>query len=571
MENTSQLPFDSDWAQEDAPETTLSEVASAGWELGKMDSAIINIARNQSLDEMEQSGKVIPPEQANELYKHIEVPFNKPVNEKVAFFLNEEAQRKKQLQSIIQSGPTGSGIVNFASSIAAHATDPIEFGASALAGWAFRGVGALAEGIVAAESAAGAGASTLSNLASRVATVSRAGGVAGEIGRDMVGNAALEPWMMSSAERAQVDYGIQDSLTNIVAGSLLVPAARFGAKAIGKGLAKINPYAMDAVVKSTIGNLEEGKIPSPDSIAKLQEDLLYKKPNTTGVELPGPKYEFTAKSPVDIKTSELFSVTSNAGMLNKGSKAMVEDFGDGLYFTDNKSIAENFANNAFDDAPSSIHSLDISKANIISSDAPIDLEIKASILRSIEDKEVAKILENSETLKQAMGSIKENIDNGSMSDIHIKELYSGMAKNNIDGFSGAHTGVDNPHNYGYIFPESQGKLKELSSYKTDKRKAPQIDGLKLDEIRKRTQSPESNMYFDPEAHAEMNTIKPIKDSALDTFSKELETRTKELESLSKSDPSLTPKVEAIKNYMKKAKEYGNVISEYATCVLNLAD
>ena len=571
MENSPQLPFDSEWAEEDAPTTSYSEVASAAWEIGKMDSAVINIARNQSLDEMEQSGKVLSPEQANELYKHIEVPFNKPVNEKVAFFLNEEAQRKRQLQAVIESGPSGSGIINFASSVAAHATDPIEFGASALAGWAFRGVGALAEGVVAAESAAGVGASGISNLASGVAKGVRAGGVTGEIARDMVGNAVLEPWMLSSAERAQVDYGIQDSLTNIVAGSLLVPAARFGAKAIGKGLAKINPQAMDATVKSTIGSMESGKIPAPDTIAKLQDDLLYKKPNTVGVELPGQKYEFTPKSPVDIKTSEVFSVASNAGMLNKGSRAMVEDFGDGLYFTDNKSIAENFANNPFDDTPSSIHSLDTSKANLISADSPIDVEVKSSIVRSIEDKKVSAVLEKSATLKEAMDTIKTNIDDGSMTDKHLNELYSGMRKNDIDGFVGAHTGVDNPHNYGYIFPESAEKMKETSSYKIDRSKAPKIDGQKLAEVQAKADAPESNMYFDPDAKKEMDSIMPIKDDVIEKAGKEMELRAKELESLSKSDASLTPKVEKIKSYMKKSKEYANVMAEYATCVLNLVD
>jgi hypothetical protein len=571
------LPFqEQSWGEADSPETRLSDVAEASWELANMDTWTNNVIRNQTLSDLEaDGGKVLTPEQLNEKYKNVEVKFNKPTNEKVAFILDEEGQRRNQLKEIISKGPALSGFTNFTTTLAAHAADPLELTAGLLTGFAFRGVGAVAGGIAAktaASATAGAGASKLAAIATKASKLGQ-GGIGQEIAENFIGNVPSEVYAYTSAQKAQVDQSIQGSLASIAAGTLAIPALKYGVKTSLNGLSKLAPEIAEVKIKDAIAKVESGKLINDSNIEKMVDDVHYGKALDTGNEGPDRlSYEYKARSTEEIKLSPMYAASNKAGNIEGGTKAMVEDFGDGIYLTDNPSIANNFAANEFSSAPSSVHKITASEVNLINRDTPLDASFKETLIKDVGEKTVlGKALKKAETLKEAMNSIREKIDNGTLKAEHMDRMYAAIKKNGYDGFHGAHEGIENPHNYSYIFPESKQKIKETEMFRPDKKAVKKINKDTLNKISEPYTIKENDVFYDKDVQIHFEAA-PKLTPEISKLSSNIETSLKELDSVANSEginvKGLKENIETAKGFMRMAKELPAALSEFANCIIS---
>lgn len=358
-------PEDVRFKEPSPAQPTLGDVASAGFELATQETFVTTWARDTALDELENgSGKTLTPEEANEKYPYVELKFDQPINETAAHFLNEEAYRKHELRQTIENGPTGSGFVNFVAGSVAHLLDPVEFAAGALTGMGLTRVAGQV-----AKSSAGA----LGNLAKTIAQPSTvAGTFAREATENVIGNAVAETYIVNRAERARIDYGIQDAFVNSVAAGILGGGLSTGIKYGAKGLNSIigkSEIATDIALKGTVSQLEANVKPTPGVVETAWRDLAYGEPKLSAVS--NTNYVFKPVNLADIPNQSFFAPTKMTNSMDGGTRKFGHDFGDGITLTDNPNIANNIAGNALEDGVTSIAEMRISEARLIDLDEPI--------------------------------------------------------------------------------------------------------------------------------------------------------------------------------------------------------
>lgn len=196
------------------PTTRFGEGVSAAFNLASFDTFVIDMAKNDSLEELKsRGGTLIPRDELNKKYPDLSIPFTEDMNDSAAFFIADLQREKAKLSRIINNGPDSAfyNLATFGAQLLPHAMDPIEFGAGIVGGYVLGGTAALAGVSEMAGITLGGGAVKGASVAQRF-MIAAADGI--------VGNALVEPYIANTAETFQEDYTISDSFMSVVGGAI---------------------------------------------------------------------------------------------------------------------------------------------------------------------------------------------------------------------------------------------------------------------------------------------------------------------------------------------------------------
>lgn len=552
---------DVQFAEPTPAQPELSDVFNASFELAQQDTVVTSIARNYALDELEsRGGKVLTPEEANLKYKNVPVPFDKPVNELVAFHLDDEASQRNELSRRIEEGPTGSGITNFVASSIAHLFDPVETLAGIVTGGALSVGGRLA-----AKSAIPA----VANIGSKLAAPS---GLAATFGREatenFVGGMIAESYVVGSSKRAQQDYGWQDAFVNSFGSALLggtvstgakFAISRFGAKSSLSGMAAKSDKGTELAIQGTIRQLESDRIPTPDVVEQVFVKQAYGEPNPKAAM--GEVRASYVHKPLNVDAIgevPLFTPTKMTNSLDAGSRSFGQEFGDGLTLTDNPHVANNVSGHALEEMPTSVAQIKLENARILDLDRPL-LEIP----------ELKDVVTEARTVRQYLDAVRSKIDSGETSDADFEAVNQAVKNAGYDGYKLEVTDQAQPFHQIHIFPESVAKVKAEGFAKTDLDALPELDRTALQRAQDSLMEKDGDLFTDTEMRAELMKQEPVVIKTPENVKKELEESMQTLERMEKNG-FLTDEQMASLAETKQTMEFINsreqVANDFVNCL-----
>ena len=557
------LPIEQQFVEDTGPDIGTFDAA---FDLAMMDTFVSNVARSGidtfgisgSLDELEKTtSKILSSEEANELYPNVEKAFSQPINEAVAFQLNEEGKKRRLLQEKIAQGPGGDfykGALNLGAGIIAHALDPVEFGVGA-----FTGMGLAKLGQVAAAGTFGQGAIKAGQILSKQ-------GFAAQAVEGVIGNAVLEPAMYSYSQEAQVDYTLEDAFISVVGGGLAAPVAIHGAKSGFNALRKVSPNSFGLGLKTSIGQFSNGKIPEPKIIADQYKELMFKTPQTPEGSVRA-KYFFEKRDAVTVKESPMYLSPTAPDDLTSGARTIGDYMGDGYYMTDNPGLANNMATHPLEEMTSNVFEMDIKELNLKDADIP-DKEFLDSLDIAPEIKNVIDSVDN---IKEAQAYIRNAIDNGVLDDTDFDTFMAAIKDSGVDGLK--FTDEANGHNGVFVYPEAVAKAKEIGRYEADTASSPKPDKQKIEEVRKVS---ESNVFeYDKAAQKEFDDLPDPKDIAPEERKLIVDDTMKTLEDMEKlgliDDPDDLAIIKKIKEDKQTTESLLEAAQDFANCIISGAD
>jgi len=557
------LPIEQQFVEDTGPDIGTFEAA---FDLAMLDTFTTNVARSGidtfgisgSLDELEKTTrKILSPDEANNLYTDVEKPFSQPINEAVAFHLNEEGKKRKLLQQKISEGPGGSfykGAVNLGAGLIAHALDPVEFGAGA-----FTGMGLSALGGVAA-------AGKFGQAAVKAGQVLSKGGLAAEAIEGVVGNAILEPAMYSYSQEAQIDYTVEDAFISVVGGGLAAPIAIHSAKAGFNTLKKISPNSFGLGIKTSIGQFHASKIPDTELIYKHYKEAMFKQPVAPEGSVRA-NYSFEKLDAVGVKEKPVYMSPMAPDDISSNSRVIGDYMGDGYYMTDSPTIANNMATHPLEEMISNVFEMDIKELNIKDADIPDRTFLE---LLDLPD-EMQKILYEVDTIKDAQNYIRNAIDEGVLDETDFDLFMESVKNSGVEGLK--FTDEQNGHNGLFIYPESINKAKEISRFDSDIKNTPMPD---KDTLRKEAQKADQNVFeHDKAAQKEFDSLPEPKDIPVEERKAYVDDTLKTLEDMETlgliDDPDDIALIKQIKENRAKEQSVLEAVEDFANCLISGAD
>lgn len=507
-------PDDIELAEPTPAKPNLSDVGEAAFELASMDTVVNTYARNVALDEIEsRGGKMLTVEEANTRFKNVPKAFDKPISELAAFHLDDEASRRKQLEQMIEDGPTGSGVTNFVAGAVAHVLDPVETLGGILTG------GALS---VAGRTAARSAIPAIANIGAKLAPATTLPGVfAREAAENFVGGMVTEAYVVKSASRAQQDYGWQDAFVNSFGSALIGGAAstgfkftltKYGSKTSLAGLPSQSPKTTELAINGTIRQLESDRIPTPDVVEQVFQKQAYGEPNPKAAmgEVRA-NYVHKALDVNTISETSLFTPTAMTNSLDAGSRKFGQEFGDGLTLTDNPHIANNISGHPLLDGPTSVGHVKLENARILDLDS-LDPETGA-------------------TFRQQVDAIRMKIDEGKATDADLDAFNQTLKSAGYDGYKLEVTDQAQPFNQVHIFPESVAKVKAEAFTKTDLSALPEFDQSAMQRAKDSLLEKEGGLFSDAGYAKALNeeAAKPVQIATPEKIKKDLEESTQTLD------------------------------------------
>jgi hypothetical protein len=555
------------------PEIGPDIVSEASRELANMDTFVGNWARTGldlpfidaswekgAVQDLNGRGPKLAPEELNKKYQNVEKPFTAPMSEMAAMHLNDEGKRRQDLRQAIEEGPGSDfykGAVNFAQGIVAHALDPVEFGVGAFSGAAFSKAGALLS-------------KSASPLLSKAGQVLAKEGFVYDAVEGVAGNAALEPFMKSSAEEAQINYDLGDSAMNVLGGGLAFPALKFAGKSILKTLPN---STAGLAVKSAMGQIFAGKKPDVSFVKQAYDDLAY---NVHPEAKMGPvrtEYSYLPKTADELKASPIFVASKQAGTLEGGSRPVGDlHFGDeGLYITDNPNAANNIAAHPLNtDGPAGdVFSGKLDNAHLLD----LDTTGKEIIDELNLPDDLKHLIADADSTHSAYEILVDHA-NEHADDAPVKEFMAALHAKGYDGFK--YSDDVQGHNSAYIFPESKSKVVTDGHYESDVSSLKSVDQEKASAATEKIMSDENDMYHDPEAkqHLEESVVVEPKDVEVEA-KKTYDETVKVLDQLVKhetiKDADTIRAIEKIKEDKARSDQVMQVINDYKECLLSGVD
>lgn len=542
---------------------TFGDVASAGFELAMQETFVTTYARDTALDEM-NTGKTLTPDEANEKYPYVEVKFDQPVNEQAAYFLNEEAYRRHELRQTIEQGPTGSGAVNFVAGSVAHLLDPVEFAAGAVTGMGLTRVAGMA---------AKSSSTALANLGRTIAQPATVGGTfAREAVENTVGNAIAESYIVAKADRAQMDYDLQDAFVNSVAAGILGGALSTGIKYGAKGLNSVigkSEIATDIALKSTVSQLEGNVKPTPGIVETAWKDLAYGEPRIGATS--NTNYVFKPVNLADLPNQSFFAPTKMTNSMDGGTRTFGHDFGEGITLTDNPNIANNVAGHALEEGMTSIAEVRINEAKLIDLDTPTtSLDPEVIGLREALPENLRPYFENVETLRQGIDNIRGAIDEGSLKDVDFENMNAAIKGAGFDGYKLAVSEGKQQFNQIHLFPESGSKAQASGYRKVDADALPELDADTLNKTAEYRLDKKSQLGFDDDVQIEADNLVVPKEINEAEISKQINENFATLERMEQQG-LLSEDVAGMVAEMKKERSFyeklPEMVNEFTNCLL----
>lgn len=560
-----------------APNYDIFERLDAAIDLGKTDTTVVNLLRNNYLDNL--AGAKVPEgfgltseDDLNKVFTNVEKPFTKPTPYFVAQALDDEARENNKLRNIISNrGREEQGFFSTttAGGLIAHAMDPIEASVDFLMGLATGGIGNLLSKVNKTKNAAKVGLMA-QKLKSKTFTKSLVEGV--------VANSAIEAHNAYSSKRAQKDYGVQDALISVIGGSVFMPAALYG---IPKGGAYLkNKFeAHGLVYKTAVKDFLNSKMPNIDLIKKYYSKLA-DDPSIAPPDSIRAKYQYSPLDDINLRERKLYMAARNSDALidvdNVGHHTFDSDFGDNvLHMTDDPNKAYNFAGDHLSSTNGVVHEFSVDPKRMINADDTIDSEVGEIIFNNLPE-ELRDIYTGQTSIKQGLDEIRLHLETENLDLKVMNDLNEALKSQGFDGFrytmkntTGDATG------HGVAIFKGMDNKKYNGTSAVDRTQVPNISQEDATNHMELVNSKENDLGYSPVLKEEVEKAPKAKKATPEEIRKEsLETIKQIEDKLQNIDEKFLS--EADKQFLKMIKETtGDEIledkasAEYLECLLKI--
>lgn len=343
------------------------------------DNGPLNAAfRALDLSQVEQfSGAKLPPNELNKRYPEVDQPFTEPTSLPVAEEIARRARDRHELESIVARSPVGGG-ARFGAGLIAGSLDPLNLGAALVSGGLLRGAGVIGE------------AASIGQYAANAAIEGAAGAAIPEA---ISGYAAVQEHQ---------NYDLGDYFKNVAsagagfaglstAGKYLVaPAFKRGFGKAAEFVSR-NPEAERMSHEAAVGQLLLDRQVDVEPISRqMIQDTSAPAPR------PGlPEYRFDPiESSDQVRERQFYHGSDKSmGSLAEAPKTPIEEnFGHGVYLTDNPLVANGHASGTFTDADGKIFqvAVDHPELNLIHLDKRLEQGPARNVVEAYLDEQKAR-------------------------------------------------------------------------------------------------------------------------------------------------------------------------------------
>lgn len=528
------LPIYNRSAEDVAMPLSVQGAMSAAFELGGRETITQFIARKNALEAQMDEGPLLPPEELNEIYKGepMRHPFDTPMTRRAAQFIVDQNREEMELGQRFAQARGVSKLGGYAAMFAASMTDPAEFAAGALTGYA-------AELGVAANAIRRTGGTMrkVSKMASEAASQRGLGKqVAFEFAEGSVGAALIEPLAADVTTEFMQDYTSSDFLFSTMMSGAAQAGLRFGITKLSQAFG-----FRDTATSQVL----QGKQVDLDPQARVHFDQ-------------GNRFkEGIPDEPMPIRQGEAsldniewhgYAESASARVDEVGGfRFEGQDYGDGLYLTSRPAVANGHAARGPDNAVGSVHSFAVPQdARLLDLDSPLPDDIIAALRENIKRPEVLE----ADTAKGVFDNIKMLEKSGDLEAGTLRNINEAMKEVGLDGYryrGGVADGFEGkPHDVVMLFDSNRAKSLEsntaskklihepdenaqIAAYNAAQERnlmetpeernhqVPEVTELKASEVRQRLEEGEASLrdnLEDPalreEAEAELAELEEIK-------------------------------------------------------------
>lgn len=525
--------------------TSFRESMSAAYDLANLDSGLGLYRRWRDMNKVEdEGGDVLMPQELNRMFPQMETPFTRPTTVRVAQEMAKRIEEKRAMEESIAKGPQGMfyGMARFGAGLAPHAIDPLEIGAGLVAG---AGLGYIAE-----LGWAGKNAITLAMTAARPTAGQLAIRLAVE---NAVTNAAQETAAVSMAHREGQEYTFADAMKNVALTTVAGVGVHMGGRyVIGKAagfMRGLGERAEDTGMRSAFAQTAMDRSVDVDPI--IRDHVIESSGRTTGTNrfLGAARAYTPIERFEDLHGRQLYHGSPEArGSFADSTKVVIEDdFGTGIYLTDNHDVANGYAARKGSDVDGKVFEMSAKEdLNLINLEKPLDPEGPAAealrpVLEESFGKRGAELMLQDHTGKQILEGIRSNIEAGRLPEDMFDTVSARLHEAGFDGYrheGGQFMGVDGQrHNVVMLFdhPEHPGvdKLQEHGAVPADRDVIPEMTQEEHRQLAERLNSHKSDAMYDPvdEQALDEHLANPHQDPDLPQLEAELKETMDELKDL----------------------------------------
>lgn len=555
-----------------------SELPTSYWEGIKAEASMAYenmptnaIFRALDLKQTEQdSGAKIHPNDLNKKYPEVDTPFTEPTSDLVAAEIARRARDRHELESIAGRSSMGGGS-RFATSLVVGSLDPLNLGAAILSGGILRAAGVIGE------------AASVGRYAANAAIEGTAG-------------AAL-PEAITGYANAQEhqDYGLGDYFKNVATAGVgfagLATAGKYAALPLlkrgwGKSAEYLarTPEAERLSHETAVGQLMMDRQVDVEPITRqmLQEGSPTSRPVL-------PEYNFRKLETADqVRERTLYhgSEKSQGSFADAPKSVIEENFGQGVYLTDNPAVANGHASRTFTDSNGKMFqvAVDHPELNLINLDKRVEQGPARNIVETYLDEQRSRPggqLENGDkavalrgnapgapspferggTMKEVFEHVQREIQAGRLPETALDDLGSRFKAAGFDGYiheGGNFLGHEGaPHNIVQLLdPEKTGDAgglaRETGQMEPDASQVERPSPEQAQDLAREQAAPENGINHDP--------------AAIQEFEQNLKTPAKEIEI-----PDIQEHDKVAMDALRKLKEEGGLSPEELKEFDNLSD
>ena len=517
----------------------------------------------------QDAGAKLHPNELNQRFPEVEVPFTEPTSLPVAAEIARHARDRQELESIISHGPQGGlyGASRGAMGLLVGFGDPASL---ALGGIGGKALGA--SGILGAEA---------STLAGRLGQ-NFAHGVAGAALPEALGGYA--------ALKDQQEYGVKDFVGNtVLAGagySALATGFHYAKPALAEFFGR-NPKAEVIAHESAIEQLLKDRQVDVEPIARDIHRQTNGSPKSEDGKVSAfgdYKYQKIVASE-DVPGRDFFhgSQESQGDFKSSPKGPLEENFGHGVYLTDNSNVANGHAAQSYTTADGKVYKVNIKNADIklIDLDSPARPGVMKETLDGfIADHGGSPIPEAGISMKQIVAEVQSQVRKGSLPATALDDLADRFKQAGFDGYhyeGGDFAGVKNdPHNIVMLFdPEKTGDAggmaHETGQYAPERSVVPAQTPEESAAIEQEKARPENGVNYDPQAAQRFEELvkNPPKEMEIPDL-KEYESQSlqelKDLHAQGQLDPEHIKHMEDLKQMAEYARNEDIAIKAGMACL-----
>lgn len=578
--DTEEQSFQSQMENSPVP-TSYEEAAEATREESFLGTAVGLAVRNYALSELQgQTSARLSPEEANEKYPGMDVPFREPVSPYVAQYKFDQFMEKRTREEKILNGPNDvwSKTKMMGVGVLTHLLDPVETGASLLGGWAIGG--AVKAGAFGTRAAAIANAGARASFASRVGL-----GVAEEGAAELGFNVAQGVGEAITSAREGVEVDPMDIMGDIAINTLAGTVFGVGVKELSHGLSvrmkatraiesgsEITDFLRDTspeadlpIMRASVSDVDAHRVPR---INELSEALA----RETSVQ-PNGKFNYVyEKLPEVVPDGKRMYVAAHGADLNGGKFLPSERMGDGIHLTDNPGVANAAAARSMADGVGAVHEIDLTGMRLLDLDQIMPENVSTALKGLADDMGVDL---NNTTGKDFMDFVQgfekaEFVPEGTLKNVQaqLREMgYDGITHNGA-----SRNGVDHvAHNAVMLLDDTKAVSKGYYAADPSVRNSPSADLL----TRAENNSSSLGQRFDIDEPAMDKFVQEIRDmdltetSAQKSLKDHLEMNTTRLQELNKQgllDERAVKELEGLTELKTRLEDEHTLVKAAIYCV-----